>query len=81
MDPDIIEVPYDSLQPATLRSLIEEFITRDTTDYGALEKSLEEKVSDVMRQLQRGEAKLVFDPQTSSANIVTSASWREPRKR
>ena len=80
MNEDVIEVPYDSLQPDTLRSLVEEFITRDTTDYGAREKSLEEKVADVMRQLRRGEAKVVFDPQTSGANIVPAASLRAPPK-
>ena len=26
-----IEVPYASLQPGTLRAVIEEFVTRDTT--------------------------------------------------
>jgi len=65
-----IQVPYTSLQPATLRALVEEFVTRDTTDYGERERTLEEKVEDVMRQLRRGEARVLFDPETSSANIV-----------
>jgi uncharacterized protein YheU (UPF0270 family) len=41
-------VPYTSLQPATLRAVIDEFVTRDTTDYGDRERSLDEKVEDVM---------------------------------
>ena len=32
---------------------------------------LEEKVADVMRQLERGEAKVVFDPDTGTVNIVS----------
>ena len=42
-----IEVRYSLLQPATLRALVEEFVTRDTTDYGERERTLEEKVKDV----------------------------------
>ena len=67
---EAIEVPYTSLQPCTLRALIEEFVTRDTTDYGECERTLEEKVEDVMRQLRRGEAKVVFDAEGGAANIV-----------
>ncbi len=44
---EAIEVPYTSLQPATLRAVIDEFVTRDTTDYGERERSLEKKVATV----------------------------------
>jgi uncharacterized protein YheU (UPF0270 family) len=67
-----VEVPHTALQPATLRALVEEFVTRDTTDYGERERTLDEKVADVMRQLERGEAKVVFDPPTGTVNIVVS---------
>jgi uncharacterized protein YheU (UPF0270 family) len=67
-----IEVPYPSLQPATLRAVIEDFVTRDTTDYGERERSLDEKVEDVMRQLRRGEATVVFDGKTGTVNIVVA---------
>lgn len=73
---EAIEVPYTSLQPATLRALIEEFVTRDTTDYGERERTLEEKVADVMRQLKRGEVKVVFDAETGTVNIVVAAPQR-----
>ncbi len=77
-DKDVVEVPCDSLPPATLRAVVEEFITRAATDYGAHEKTLEEKIADVMRQLQRGEAKVVFDPASNSVNIIPS---KRPRRR
>jgi len=67
---DVIEVPYTRLTPEALRALIEEFVTRDTTDYGAHEKNLDEKVADVVRQLERGEAKIVFEPEAQSVHIV-----------
>jgi len=67
---DVIEVPYSRLTPEALRSLIEEFVTRDTTDYGALDKTLDEKVADVMRQLERGEARIVFGREEQRVHIV-----------
>ena len=73
---DIVEVPYTSLHADTLRAVVEEFITRAGTDYGARERTLDEKIADVMRQLQRGEAMIVFDPQTATVNIVVT---RQPR--
>ena len=65
-----VEVPYTSLNPDTLRALVEEFVTRQGTDYGLREKTLNEKVADVMRQLERKEAKIVFDARSETANIV-----------
>jgi uncharacterized protein len=68
----VIEVPHTQLQPATLRAVIEEFVTRDTTDYGERECTLEEKVADIMRQLERGELKLIFDTETDTVNILVA---------
>jgi len=70
MDEAGIEVPYDELSPETLQRLVEEFVTRDGTDYGARERPVEDKIADVMRQLQRREAKIVFDAESGTANIV-----------
>lgn len=69
-EPSAIEVPYTSLSEATLQRLVEEFVTRAGTDYGTVEKPLAAKIGDVHRQLARGEAKIVYDPETETANIV-----------
>ncbi len=73
-DPELepVEVPYTALSADALRGLVEEFVTRDGTDYGVRERTVEEKCRDVMRQLERGEVKIVFDPASRSANLVTS---------
>ena len=68
--PAFVEVPLDALGDAVLAALIESFVGREGTDYGLEERSLEEKVADVRRQLERGEARIVFDPQTESVNSV-----------
>ena len=65
------ELPADQLSPEALRGLVEEFVTRDGTDYGVVERSVEEKIAGVMAQFAAGEARIVFDPETQSANIVT----------
>lgn len=65
-----IDVPYSALQPETLRRLIEEFVTRDTTDYGVRPRTLEEKVADVMRQLRRGEVRIVLEQGSNRINLI-----------
>ena len=67
-----IEIPPDSLSREALRALVEEFVTRDGTDYGAVEHSLEAKVTDVLRQLDRGEVCIVFDPESETTTIVSA---------
>lgn len=65
-----MEIPYTELSADSLRGVIESFVNRSGTDYGAVEMSLEAKVGDVLRQLEGGEAKIVFDTATESIDIV-----------
>jgi uncharacterized protein len=69
---EAVAVPHGDLSPETLRSLVEAFVLREGTDYGEQERLLEQKVHDVIRQLQRGEAQILFDPVSQSVNIVTA---------
>ena len=66
-----VEIPHDRLPPATLRRLIEEFVSREGTDYGHGEYDMDGKVRQVMPQLERGEAAIAFDPRMQSATIVS----------
>jgi uncharacterized protein YheU (UPF0270 family) len=63
-------VPPGELDPGVLRRLVEEFVTRDGTDYGAVERTLAEKVADVLRQLASGEAAIVVDPERETIDII-----------
>ena len=58
------------LSADSLRGLVEEFVSRDGTDYGRLEKSLDQKVDAVKRQLEVGEVCIVFDRDEERANLV-----------
>ena len=71
-----VVVPHTELNPELLRSVIESFVLREGTDYGEREFSLEDKVRRVMRQMERGEAQIVFDPRTDSVDIVVVSSAR-----
>jgi hypothetical protein len=55
-----------------LRAVIESFVLREGTDYGEREFTLEEKVARVVRQLERGEAQIIFDPETESVDVVAT---------
>ncbi|VAW93237.1 hypothetical protein MNBD_GAMMA20-255 [hydrothermal vent metagenome] len=63
-------IPYKQLSPEALNSLIEEFVSRDGTDYGAEEIPLTQKTEQVLRLLQQGEIAILFDEETGSCNIV-----------
>lgn len=64
-----LSIDHRLLQPATLRALAEEFVSREGTDYGAREVSFDAKVDQVIRLLDVGKAKVVFDPETESCDI------------
>ncbi|WP_299178398.1 YheU family protein [uncultured Neptuniibacter sp.] len=63
-------IPPDQLNPDTLSALIEEFVTRDGTDYGEEEVSLAEKVQEVRVMLASGQAVILFSESTGLCNIV-----------
>ena len=64
-------VPWDQLSADALRGVIEEFVTREGTEYGKDDVPLETKVAAVKRQLQSGEVLVVFDAAANTANLVT----------
>jgi uncharacterized protein len=70
IDEPIVVVPHRELAADLLRAVIESFVLREGTDYGEREHSLDEKVARVIRQLERGEAQIVFDPGTESVDIA-----------
>ena len=65
-----MEIPHSQVPEQTLLAIIEEFISREGTDYGHREYTLAEKVEKVKSQLLNGEIKLLFDSETSSCNLV-----------
>lgn len=62
-------VPYESIAPETLDSLIESVVLRDGTDYGEVELSLEQKVALVKQQLADGVAVIEYSQVDDSITI------------
>ena len=67
-----IQIPWQSLSPAALNGVIEEFVSREGTEYGAQEVSLETKCRQVMRQLEKGDVIITFNDEAQSCSIVSS---------
>lgn len=63
-------VPFQQLSLDALHGLIEEFITREGTDYGEVEISLADKVEQVKSQLQSKDVVIVFDPVMETVTLL-----------
>ncbi|MCE2028560.1 YheU family protein [Sessilibacter corallicola] len=63
-------IPIDQLPKDVLDGVVEEFITREGTDYGEIEFTLAEKREQILRQLRNGDIVIVYDESTESVNIL-----------
>jgi uncharacterized protein YheU (UPF0270 family) len=66
-----IQVPAGSLSREAVEGLVDEFITREGTDYGLREHSLDEKRQSVLKQLARNEIAIVFEFESESTTLVS----------
>ncbi len=63
-------IPVEQLNADTLQAIIEDFILREGTDYGAIDASKENKIAQVKQQLEQGHAVLVYSQLHESVNIL-----------
>jgi uncharacterized protein YheU (UPF0270 family) len=69
-DPSLaVEVPASALSPRALLGLVDEFITREGTDYGVREHTLDEKRASLMRLIDAGEVAIFFDPESETTTL------------
>jgi len=64
-----MEIPFTELAPDILDAVIEEFVTREGTEYGEQEISLAAKIEQVKAQLRRGEVIITFDPESETCSL------------
>lgn len=62
-------IPVDNLSAEALEGVIKEFISRNGTDYGEFEATMETKVRQVKQKLGKGLAVLLYDDETETTNI------------
>lgn len=72
-----VEIPRDRLHPDVLQSLLEDYASRDGTDYGMVELSLKEKVGNLHRQLERGDLLVLFDADSEQWDITPKDEARQ----
>lgn len=65
-----MEIPYTGLSPETLVAIIEEYVSREGTDYGVQEYTLADKVQQVRRQLERGEVVINYDAESQTCHVA-----------
>ncbi|HXS27013.1 MAG TPA: YheU family protein [Steroidobacteraceae bacterium] len=65
-------MPFTALSAQALRGLAESVVLREGTDYGERERSFEAKVEELLARVRSGEARIVFDLRSQSADIVPS---------
>ena len=63
-------IPYKELGEETLTAIIEDFVSREGTDYGAVESTFASNIAEVMSQLEKGEAVITFDAESETCSIV-----------
>ncbi|NCF19441.1 MAG: YheU family protein [Haliea sp.] len=68
---NFVAVPLDRLPSDVLVALLEEFASRDGTDYGERECSLEQKVGELRTQLAAGDLQLLYDADSEQWDLVS----------
>jgi uncharacterized protein YheU (UPF0270 family) len=76
--PQPVVVPYTELAADLLHAVVESYVLREGTDYGEKEFSLEDKVAHVISRLKRGDARIVFDPESETVSIVSGTEGKIP---
>ncbi|MBQ76585.1 MAG: hypothetical protein CMQ20_16390 [Gammaproteobacteria bacterium] len=64
-----MKIPWQSLSESTLSGLVQEFVTREGTEYGVQEVSLDAKVDQVLDQLRSGKIEIVYDEKTETTSL------------
>lgn len=62
-------IPWQEIPPESLQNLIEEFVSRDGTDYGVQETPLSTRVEQVHRQLKKGTVVIWYDDVTETISL------------
>jgi uncharacterized protein YheU (UPF0270 family) len=69
-------ISAEHLSQEALQGLIEAFITREGTDYGMHEVSLEDKVQQIKALLRTGDVLIIYDAGTESTTLMTQQQYQ-----
>ena len=72
-------IPYHEISQEALQALIEDFVTRDGTDYGDDEMSMQEKADQLLLSLKSGELMISYNEETESCGLVSREELEKHR--
>jgi uncharacterized protein YheU (UPF0270 family) len=64
-------IPYKELSEDALQALIEDFVTRDGTDYGQDEMTMQEKTTHLLALLKTGDMLISYSEETETCGLIT----------
>lgn len=65
-----LQIPYEQLSEAALTGVLEEYITREGTDYGMVERGVEAQLDKARALLKSGKVVIVFDEVNERCQII-----------
>lgn len=68
----LVRVPLARVPEGHLQALLEEYASRDGTDYGSEETSLSDRVAQLKSQMRSGKLQLLFDVDCEQWDIVSA---------
>ncbi|MDZ7868184.1 MAG: YheU family protein [Rheinheimera sp.] len=69
-------IPWQQINDETLQRLIESYVLREGTDYGAEEVSLADKANAVLQQIQRGQVLILYSELHESVDLLTRQQYQ-----
>ena len=70
-------IPFESLAPETLDNVLSDIVSRDGTDYGNYDLSLDQKREQALRALKSGDAVLLFDTESETIQLVSKSALQQ----
>lgn len=66
-----MQIPFEQLSADTLTAILEEYASREGTEYGEVDYSLAQKVAMLRKQLVRGDVGISFDTETETCSLIS----------
>lgn len=67
---DGVDVPFEQINPETLHNMLSNYVSREWSELTDAGFTHEDKIEQVLLQLQEGRAKVLFDLRSNTWNIV-----------
>ena len=65
-----LQIPFEQLSDTALTGVLEEYITREGTDYGMVERGVESQLDKARALLKSGKVVIIFDEINERCQIV-----------